>query len=359
MALVHDGIESLRPYEAGKPIEELARELGIVDAIKLASNENALGTSPKVQDVLSSALGELHRYPDAAQYRLREALAEFYRVPQERVVAANGSNEVLELLVRTFCSGGQHVVFAHPSFVVYRSLAIAAGIPFTAVPLTDHRHDLDAMLGAIQDTTRLVFIANANNPTGTYVGRTELERFLDQVPEDVIVVLDEAYIEYATAADFPDGLTLQSKHPRVVLVRTFSKAYGLAALRVGYALIPTGLGDYLDRVRAPFNVNALAQLAARAALTDQDHVRQSREHNHRERARLSAELEKRGLQAVPSQANFVLVGLGRSGADLYQRLLREGVIVRPIPPYPEHVRVTIGLESENDRFLAALDKVLA
>ncbi|HTV23808.1 MAG TPA: histidinol-phosphate transaminase, partial [Polyangiaceae bacterium] len=270
-----------------------------------------------------------------------------------------GSNELLDLLVRTFCAGGEHVVFGEPAFVVYRLACLAQGAPHTAVPLdAGYVHDLPAMAQAIRPDTRLVFIANPNNPTGTHVGRRELERFLRSIPREVIVVLDEAYIEYADAPDYPDGLELRSLHPRVVVVRTFSKIYGLAGLRVGYAVMPAELAGYIHRVRAPFNVNSVAQAAGVAALRDTQHVARSRSLNLEEKAFVVARLERLGVRVVPSQANFVLIDVGRPAQAVYDALLRHGVIVRTVPPLPSMARVTLGTRAENERFLTALQTVL-
>lgn len=354
---VAPGIQSLKPYEPGKPEEELARELGISGAVKLASNENALGASPRGMAALSAAVGQVHRYPDAAGFRLRERLAQRLGVTQEEILLGNGSNELLELVMRTFCTQAHHVVFAHPSFVVYRMASLVQGVPFTAVPLdADLRHDLDAMAGAITEKTRVVYIANPNNPTGTYVGQAALERFLGSVPADVIVVMDEAYLEYADAPDHPDSLKLRGLHENLVTVRTFSKAYGLAALRVGYAVLPAQLCDYVNRVRAPFNVNHLAQCAALAALDDTEFLARTRELNLRERRRVAQRLAPLVKRVVPSQANFLYVELGRDARTVYDQLLRRGVIVRCFEP--QALRITIGLESENDRMLEALHDIL-
>src|SRR5450432_2965307 len=302
--LVSPTIESLLPYEGGKPVEELAREFGISNAVKLASNENPLGQSPKALAAARAAIAEVHRYPDAAAYKFRERVAAEHHVPMGDVIQANGSNELLDLAVRTFCSAEHHVVFAEPAFVVYRIAALAHGVPFTAVPTRDLTHDLEAMAAAVTPRTRLIFVANPNNPTGTHVGRDALRRFLRAVPPEVIVVMDEAYIEYATAADFPDSLSLRGERERLIVCRTFSKIYGLAGLRVGYGVAPAKLVAYMNRVRAPFNVGNLGQAAAVAALDDVEHVQSSRELNSAERTRVSERLTSLGLSVAPSQANF-------------------------------------------------------
>jgi histidinol-phosphate aminotransferase len=359
MALVIPTIEALAPYEGGKPIEELARELGISDAVKLASNENPLGPSPKAIAAAQLVLSEANRYPDGAAYTLRSKLAAKHGVSMDEILLGCGSNELLDLAVRTFCTPAQHIVFAEPSFVVYRIAALASGVPFTAVPLTAGLvHDLPAMAAAVRADTRLLFVANPNNPTGTHVGLAAVEKLLREVPPDVIVVMDEAYLEYADAPDYPDCLELRGLRERLIVLRTFSKIYGLASLRVGYAVGPRVLIDYMNRVRAPFNVSTLAQVAAAAALDDEEHVRAAQSLNRRERHRLTETLSARGLQVAPSQANFILIDVGRPARAVYEALLRKGVIVRPFASLPTSLRVTLGTERENDRFLSALFEVL-
>ena len=276
-SLVSPSIESLLPYEGGKPVEELAREFGITDAIKLASNENPLGPSPKALAAMRAVLNDVHRYPDAVAFNLRERIAQELALPMSHIIQGNGSNELLDLAVRTFCTGDHHIVFAEPAFVVYRIAALAHGVPFTAVPVRDLTHDLEAMAAAVNARTRLIFVGNPNNPTGTYVNLDALRRFLRAVPPEVIVLIDEAYIEYASASDFPDCLTLRAERERLIVCRTFSKIHGLAGLRVGYGVSTPDLISYMNRVRAPFNVGNLGQVAAIAALDDVDHVRTSHE----------------------------------------------------------------------------------
>lgn len=355
-ALVSKGIERLRPYVPGKPVEEVARELGISDAVKLASNENPLGPSRHAIEAGVAAFGQLHRYPDAGCFVLRQALAAQLGVDPAELVFGNGSNELLELVVRTFCPPGSHIVFADPSFVVYEMASLAADLPYTAVPLNGYRHDLEAMLAACRGDTRVVFIANPNNPTGTYVTQSEVAAFLAAVPKHIFVVLDEAYFEYADASDYPDGLTMRTGHERLIVLRTFSKAYGLAGLRLGYGVLGPVYADYVNRVRAPFNANSLAQASAVAALRDTEHLRRVLELNHRERARVTAALLAMGLNVVPSQANFVFVPRTDDALDLYQRMMRKGVIVRPMGP--NGLRISIGLPEENERLLSAMKEVL-
>ncbi len=358
MSLVIATIEQLAPYEAGKPLETLEREIGVKNAIKLASNENPLGPSPRALQAITKAMQDIHRYPDSAAWALREKLATRLQVPMSDVIHGNGSSEVLDLALRTFVGPGRHVVFAEPSFVMYRMICMAAGVPFTAVPLRDRTHDLDAMAAAVTENTRLIFIANPNNPTGTYVGLDALERLLRNVPEQVIVLVDEAYTEYAEAEDFPDALTMRHLRERLIVARTFSKIYGLAAQRIGYAVGPSKLIDYMNRVRPPFNVSTLGQVAALAALDDEEHVQTSRELNRIERSRLTHELSALGLKVAPSQANFVYVECHRQARPIYEALLRRGVIVR-IVSSPIALRITAGLPAENDRLIAALREVLA
>jgi histidinol-phosphate aminotransferase len=355
---VSAGIAQLRPYVAGKPIEELEREYGISNAVKLASNENPLGASPHAARAAATAIQNVHRYPDANAFELRARLSEHLGVAGNELVFGNGSNELLELLVHTFVVPGQEIVFGAPAFVVYEMAALAADVRYHAVPLNNFKHDLPAMLRAVTPQTQLVFIANPNNPTGTYVPRAELEAFLRALPKHIIVALDEAYFEYATAADYPDGLALRGLHERLVVLRTFSKAYGLAGLRLGYAVTTPELADYLNRVRAPFNADSVAQAAGIAALADQEHLRQVVKLNTEQRALVIAGLERLGAHVVPSQANFVYAEFKQAGAELYQQLLQRGVIVRPVPPLPSGLRISIGLPEENARLLAALGESL-
>ena len=357
--LVLPSVETLVPYEGGKPIEELARELGVTSAIKLASNENPLGPSPKALEAARARIGEVHLYPDGAAYRLREAIAAHHGIDMGEVIQGNGSNELLDLIVRTFARPEHHIVFAEPAFVVYRIAALSGGIPFTAVPTRDLTHDLEAMAAAVRPNTRVLFVANPNNPTGTHVGRSAVERLLREVPPEVVIVMDEAYIEYADAPDFPDSLQLRGLRERLLVTRTFSKIYGLAGLRVGYAVGPARLVDYMNRVRAPFNVSGVAQAAAIAALSDTEHLENSRSHNLRERERLTRELTRLGLRVAPSHANFVLADVGRPARPVYDALLRRGVIVRPFGNLPTSLRITVGTSSENSRFLESLAEVLS
>jgi histidinol-phosphate aminotransferase len=356
--LVTPNIEELRPYQGGKPVEELSREQGITDVIKLASNENPLGPSPRAAEAAARALADVHQYPDGAAFRLRSAIAELHGVSLDEVLHGNGSSEVIELLIRTFTTSEHHIVFGHPAFSMYRIAVMAHNVPFTAVPTTpDLVHDLDGMLAAIRPNTRLVLLDNPNNPPGTFVGRAALERFLRAVPPEVIVALDEAYFEYASDEEYPDGLQLRHTRDRLVVLRTFSKAYGLAGLRIGYGIGPAQLMNYMNRLRAPFNVGVPSQEAAIAALGDVAHLEAVVRLNTEQRAYLTEQLSERGYLVTPSQANFLLVDFQEPAQELYERLLTKGVIVRPIGGLGTSLRITLGTAAQNQRFLDALDAV--
>jgi len=357
---VPEWIRTLAPYAPGKPIEELERELGIHDSIKIASNENPLGPSPKALAALRAALRELHRYPDGSAYHLKRRLAEKHGIPEDELLVGNGSNEIIELLVRTFLRPDDEAVVADQAFVIYRLVVQGAGGRPRIVPLRDYTHDLDAMAAAIGPRTRLVFVGNPNNPTGTIVRRAAWKRFLAAVPPGVVVVADEAYAEYVEDPEYPDTLADRGDgRVPVVTLRTFSKLYGLAGLRVGWAAAPAPVIDAISRLRQPFNVNSLALVAAVAALDDDEHVAQTLAANRQGMAFLQRAFAGLGVDYVPSVANFVLVRVGH-GARVYDALLRRGVIVRPMDGYgfPEHVRVTVGTAAENERLVDALRAVL-
>lgn len=353
-------LDAIQPYVPGKPLDELARELGVVDAVKLASNECPMPPAPAVLDALCRAAQEVTRYPDGSAFALRQELAAALSVGTDELVFGHGSNEVIDLLCRTLCTPADHAIVGVPSFVAYELCLKAANIPHTRVPLREHLYwDLDALSAAIQPNTRLLFLDNPNNPTSTHVPGEALAGFLRAVPEHVTVVIDEAYCEFADAADYRSGLGLRDTRERLVVLRTFSKAFGLAGLRVGFGVAPAPLVAYLNRVRAPFNVTAPAQAAARAALASQAWLAEYVALNQRERARVSAALSQLGLPVAPSQANFVTVGLARSGREVYQQLLQRGVIVRDLPaPLDRWLRISIGLPEENDRFLSTLADLL-
>jgi histidinol-phosphate aminotransferase len=359
-SLANDHILGIEPYEPGKPIEELERELGIHDAIKLASNENPLPPSTRVQHAIIAALGQLNRYPDGSGFYLRQALAKKHGVAPEQVVLGNGSNELIELLARTFMRPGDEAVVPHPSFVVYPMVVQAAGGIRVMVMLKDYRLDLEAMARAITPMTKVVFIANPNNPTATIVTADEVERFMSRVPERTIVVFDEAYIEFALGPDFPDALSYVKQGRKAMVLRTFSKSSSLAGLRVGYGIADADAVSLMHRVRQPFNVNSLAQVAALAALEDEGHTLECVRMIEAGRHFLYDEFRALGLSYVPSRANFVLVDVGRNAATIYQKLLHEGVIVRPMTPFGMEttLRVSVGTPEENRRLVKALRTVL-
>ncbi len=350
----------LTAYEPGKPEDELKRELGIDEVVKLASNENPYGPSPKAIEAVSAAALQLHRYPDPRGHELRQALALHHSVPAEQLCLGNGSNELIDLICRVFASRGEHAVFGQPSFPCYRIGSVAQELSFTAVPLRDHLHwNVDDLLDAVTAETKLLFVSNPNNPTGSYLARDELERLLRSLPERVLAVIDEAYVEYANADDFVPATELRDARERLAILRTFSKAYGLAALRVGYVIGTPELVTNLNRLRAPFNVGTPGQIAAKVALADGAHLRASVEATVRDRGVLTAALQATGLQVAPSQANFVLVNVQRPGRAVYDALLHEGVIVRAMPePLQSWIRVTVGQPEENERFLRSLERVL-
>jgi histidinol-phosphate aminotransferase len=351
-------VRAIAPYIAGKPISEVAREFGLDEAniVKLASNENPLGMPESAQRAMAKAASELGRYPDANAFELKAALSSRYDVPADWITLGNGSNDILEIAAHALVEKGQSIVYAQYSFAVY-ALAIV-------VPAVKHGHDLDAMLAAITDDTRLIFVANPNNPTGTFIEGPALEAFLAKVPSNVVVVLDEAYTEYLAPEKRYDSIAWVRRFPNLLVSRTFSKAYGLAGLRVGYAIAQPALTDLLNRLRQPFNVNTLAQAAAIAALNDAAFLEKSAALNAQGYHRLTEAFDKLGLEYVPSSGNFVLVRVGNdddAGNRVNLALLKQGVIVRPVGNYglPQWLRVTIGLPEENEAFLVALEKTLA
>jgi histidinol-phosphate aminotransferase len=359
--LVPEWIRTLTPYPPGMPIEELERELGITDSIKLASNENPLGPSPRALAAIRDALTDLHRYPDGSAFYLKRRLAERLGVTPAELLVGNGSNEVIELVVRTFLRPGDEAVMSDQAFVIYRMVVQAAGGRSRIVPLRDFTHDLGAIGDAITSRTRVVFLANPNNPTGTIFRRTDWEAFLRAAPPTLIVVADDAYAEYVEDPEYPDTIRERGNgRVPIVTLRTFSKLYGLAGLRVGCAVAPAEVIEVMGRIRQPFNVNSLALVGALAALDDDEHVRRTLALNRSGMATLVEGFARLGLTHVPSAANFVLVHVGRA-KRVYESLLRRGVIVRPMDVYgfPQHLRVTVGLPEENARFLAALEAVLA
>lgn len=356
---VPDYIRSLIPYAPGKPIEEVEREYGIERSIKLASNENPLGPSPRALAVLQERLHLLHLYPDGDCFYLKRGLAAKLGVASERLIFGNGSNELIELAVRTFLRAGDEAVMADQAFVIYRLVVQTVGGRCRIVPLRNFAHDLDAMAQAVTSKTRIVFLGNPNNPTGTIYGKKDWELFLEKISPDILVIVDEAYFEYVSDSDYPDSLAYHDRSKLILTLRTFSKLYGLAGLRIGYGIGNAAMVGLMHRLRQPFNVNAAAQWAALAALEDDGHVRKSLEVNRAGMHYLTEELSKLGLEYVPSQANFILIRVGH-GFDTFQKLLRRGVIVRPMKEYnlPEYIRVTIGTMEENRQFVSVLSNVL-
>lgn len=366
MGLAVAGVLDLRPYEPGKPIEELERELGISDSLKLASNENPLGPSPLAVEVMREQLQNVSFYPDGNGFTLKNALAAKLNVNTEQLTLGNGSNEILELVARTFLSPGTEAVFSAHAFAVYPIVtqAVGARARVADAHASDHPlaygHNLQEMLSLVGDDTRVVFIANPNNPTGTWLDRESLDDFFKAVPRTTLVVIDEAYFEYVQEPDYPNTLQWLDRYPNLIVTRTFSKIFGLAGLRIGYAVSHPQLAELLNRVRQPFNTNSLAQVAACAALDDETHVNRSREVNAAGLKQLTAALQSRGLICIPSVANFISVDVGQAALPIYQALLAQGVIVRPVANYglPRHLRITVGTSEQNRRVLRALDQVL-
>ena len=355
-------VRAIAPYQPGKPISELARELDLDPAsiIKLASNENPLGVSPLAMQAMQAALADIARYPDGNGFELKQALAQRYGVDTAQIVLGNGSNDVLELAARTFLTPQLAAIYSQHAFVVYPLATQAMGAAGIEVPAREFAHDLKAMLAAITPRTRIIFLANPNNPTGTLIGSSDLHAFLRAVPRDVFVVLDEAYNEYIPEALRSASVAWLAEFPNLIVTRTFSKAYGLAGLRVGYAFAHPGVADLMNRVRQPFNVNSISLAAAAAGLGDHEFVRRSFDLNQAGMRSVTTGLAKLGLAFIPSAGNFVSFKM-KDAAGVYHRLLKRGVIVRPIAGYgmPDYLRVSIGLESENARFLEALGQSLA
>jgi histidinol-phosphate aminotransferase len=355
------GVRQLVPYKAGKPIEELERELGLTQVIKLASNENPLGPGKKALAAIQAALPSLALYPDGSGFALKQALAEKYAVDVSQITLGNGSNEILELVARAFLTPEHEVVFSQHAFAVYPIVTQAVGATAVVAPALDYGHDLDAMLQRLTEKTRLLFIANPNNPTGTLLSQASLERFIGALPDTVVCVLDEAYFEFVSRVESIDSIAWLKKFPNLLITRTFSKAYGLAGLRMGYGLSSPELADILNRVRQPFNNNSLALVAAEAALNDDEHLQQTIDVNTQGMRQLTDGFKNLDLEWIPSAGNFVSVDLKQAGQPVYEALLRKGVIARPIGVYelPNHLRISIGTAAENQILLQALADTLA
>lgn len=366
LSLAMPGVAQLQPYQPGKPLAELERELGITGATKLASNENPLGPSPQALVAAQQTLTTLGLYPDANGYQLKQALAAKHGVDTTQLTLGNGSNDVLDIIARIFLGPNRVAVYAEHAFIVYPIVIRAASatariaLAHTGQRGVRYGHDAQTLLAAVTPATRLLFIANPNNPTGTYLTQSELYALLQQVPPTVVVVVDEAYVEYVTAPDYPDASRWLAEFPNLVVTRTFSKAYGLAGLRVGYALSSIALADLFNRVRQPFNVNSVALAAATAALADAAHVAATVNLNTQERVMMTQALTALGLVVIPSVANFVCVDVGRPARPVFDALLRHGLITRPVAEYglPQHLRISVGLPEQNQRLVAVLAEVL-
>lgn len=366
-ALAVKGVQGLQPYQPGKPIEELERELGVSNTLKLASNENPMGPSRNVIEALSSIGSELNLYPDGGGFELKARLAQKLNVASAQITLGNGSNDVLDMIARAFLGEGREAIYSEYAFAVYPISVQAVGATARvskALP-NDHEkspygHDLMAMTALITDKTRVIFIANPNNPTGTWLNKAELDAFISKVPEDVVVVVDEAYFEYVTKSEYPDTLQWLNKYPNLIVTRTFSKIYALAGLRVGYAVCSEELADLLNRVRQPFNVNTPAMIAAIAALEDETHLNECVSINTNGIKFWQAACQYRGLEYIPTVGNFITIDFEQDAMPIYEALLREAIIVRPIGNYglPNHLRITISTVEENQKCLDALDKVL-
>lgn len=361
LTLATPGVSGLQPYQPGKPIDELQRELGVDEIIKLASNENPLGPGQHVLDVIA-ATTDLSRYPDGNGFKLKQALAEKHNIEADCITLGNGSNDILEMVARAFVTSQHQVIYSQHSFAVYPIVTQAVGAEHVVVPAKDWGHNLAAMLAAVTDKTRLMFIANPNNPTGTWVNSLELKSLLENVPEHVIVLVDEAYFEYARSeANYPDSSLWLNEFNNLIITRTFSKAYGLAGLRVGYGLSHPDIANLLNRVRQPFNNNSLALAAAEVALHDNDYIERSVNNNQAGMTMLIKAFDNMGLDFIPSKGNFICIDFEQPADQIYHALLRAGVIVRPVANYgmPNHLRISIGLESENARFISELTKIMA
>ncbi len=354
---VPEWILSLRPYQPGKPVEEVERDYGITDSIKIASNENPLGPSPKAVSAITTALPALNLYPDGDAFYLKKRLSEKLGLDRSRLIMGNGSNELIEMIVRTFVRVGEAIVVGAHAFAVYHLVNKAAGGRTITVPHRGFRFDLAAMAEAVTADTRIVFLDNPNNPTGTIYTRDEWEAFLLRVPPEVVIVVDEAYLEFVNDPDYPNSLDYQSDDRLIVTLRTFSKIYGLAGLRIGYGISSPQLIDALNRIRQPFNVNSLAQVGALAALDDETHIRRTQDNNAQGLAYLRAELDRLGLEYTPSWANFLLVKIG---AGVAEQLLPAGIIVRPMEGYgyPGYARVSVGTRHENERFIRVMEQIV-
>ncbi|MCX7927961.1 MAG: histidinol-phosphate transaminase [Candidatus Omnitrophica bacterium] len=358
MKWVRKNIENLSPYVAGKPIEETKRQLGLRRVIKLASNENPFGPSPKAVSAIQKVIGNINRYPDSNNYYLKQSLAKHYNLKSQNFVIGNGSDELIDIIIKTFVNEDENIITSETTFVEYQIIATINNRQVFTVPLKDFRYDLNGLRKKVNSKTKIIFIANPNNPTGTYVNKNELENFLTALPEHALVVLDEAYDTFIDVKDYPTGISYLDKP--VITLKTFSKAYGLSGLRVGYCIADEKFTQYMEKTRQPFNVNMLAQVGAEAALSDKLFLKKTRTLTLEGKYYLYQQLERLGLAYVKSVTNFILVDVGRDCWEVFQELLKEGVIVRDMKQYNlnTHIRVTIGTAEENAYFIKKLEKVL-
>ncbi len=358
-SLVRKNILKLTPYAAGKPIEETKRELGLRDVIKLASNENPLGVSSKAINAIKKNLSNINRYPDSRGFYLKRKLAKHLNIEPENIVLGNGSDELIDVIIKTFVEDDENIITSDTTFLEYEIISRVNAKQIFTSGLKDFKYDLEAIWKKIDKKTKLIFIANPNNPTGTYVNKAELEGFIKRLPENVLLVLDEAYDTFIDVNDFSSGLNYFNKE-NIIVLKTFSKAYGLAGLRIGYAIANKEFSSYMDRVRQPFNVNLLAQAAAVSALDDKAFLRETKRTNLNGKKYLYDSLDKLGVVYVPSAANFILIDMGRDCISVFKKMLKYGVIVRDMRQYglTNFIRVSIGIKKENERFIKTLKKVL-
>ncbi len=359
--LVPDYIQNAKLYPPGTPLEEVKRKLGIDDIVKLNSNENSLGPSPEAVNAIREAANQVNLYPDNSAFYLKQKLAQKYDVLPEQIILGNGSNELVQFIIMTFLLPGEEVITCSPTFLLYGIMGRVMGGNVKEADLKDFCFDLEAVLSEVTENTKLIFISNPNNPTGTIISADNFKNFIAKVPDDVIVVMDEAYYEYVTDKDCPDSIEYVRGNKNVIVMRTFSKAYGLAGLRIGYAFAPERLVNQMEKVREPFNANSLAQKAALAALDDVEHIRKTTENNRLGLLYVYEQLKNLGIDFIPTQANFVAVKLGAGAGKICDRLMKEGVLVRNMESFnmPEYIRVSIGLSKENERFIKTLEKIVA
>ena len=354
-------LENITPYQPGKPIEEVKRELGLKDVMKLASNENALEPGSKVIDAIMKAAKGVNRYPDGGCFYLKNAISNKFSIPQENIILGNGSDELIILALRAFVDPQEEVIVSNPTFLVYSIASAVVGAKIITIPAKEFKYDLDAMQRAITPKTRMIFIANPDNPTGSYVSKDELDSFIEKVPDNVMIFLDEAYYEFARGGDYPETISsIEWKDKNVIVARTFSKAYGLAGLRVGYGFARQDIAEALNKVREPFNINSIAQTAAVAALEDEEYLKRSVDLVADEKKKLYDELDALDIKTFPSATNFILIDTRRDSLEIYNSLLKKGVIVREMSPWglEGFIRVNIGLPEENEKFLDALREAL-